>query len=52
VIEGVRVANAPGFAVAVQWHPEWQAGSNAFSRTLFSEFGTASRNYARQHLRK
>ena len=22
-IEAVRVAEAPGFAIGVQWHPEW-----------------------------
>jgi gamma-glutamyl-gamma-aminobutyrate hydrolase PuuD len=27
----------------VQWHPEWQFESNAFSRALFAAFGEASR---------
>jgi len=43
VIEAVRVASAPGFALAVQWHPEWQVASNPFSRALFDAFGAAAR---------
>ena len=43
VIEAFRVAAAPHFALAVQWHPEWQAMSDSFSRALFAAFGRASR---------
>jgi putative glutamine amidotransferase len=43
VIEAFRVPAAPRFALAVQWHPEWQVMSNAFSRALFGAFGRASR---------
>jgi putative glutamine amidotransferase len=43
VIEAFRVAAAPSFALAVQWHPEWQVMSNPFSRALFAAFGRASR---------
>ena len=39
--------DAPRFAVAVQWHPEWQVMSNSFSRALFAAFGDASRERAR-----
>jgi len=46
VIEAFRVAPAPRFAVAVQWHPEWQVMSNSFSRALFAAFGAASRERA------
>ncbi len=46
VVEAFRVRNAPRFAVAVQWHPEWQAMSNPFSRALFAAFGAASRERA------
>ena len=46
VIEAFRVRNAPRFAVAVQWHPEWQVMSNTFSRALFAAFGAASRERA------
>jgi putative glutamine amidotransferase len=43
VIEAFRVQEAAAFALAVQWHPEWQVGSNPFSRNLFAEFGAACR---------
>ncbi|MBV8145905.1 MAG: gamma-glutamyl-gamma-aminobutyrate hydrolase family protein [Gammaproteobacteria bacterium] len=42
LVEAFRVADARSFAVAVQWHPEWQAVSNAFSRALFGAFGEAA----------
>jgi putative glutamine amidotransferase len=43
VIEAFRVENAPRFALAIQWHPEWRVSSSAFSRALFAEFGAACR---------
>jgi putative glutamine amidotransferase len=46
LIEAFRVAGATRFAVAVQWHPEWQAMTNPFSRALFAAFGSASRERA------
>jgi len=46
VIEAFRVAKARSFALAVQWHPEWQVMSNPFSRALFAAFGEASRERA------
>jgi putative glutamine amidotransferase len=46
VIEAFRVQDAPRFALAVQWHPEWQVMSNSFSRALFAAFGDASRDRA------
>ena len=36
------------FAVAVQWHPEWQVMSNPFSRALFAAFGEAARERAQE----
>ena len=45
LIEAFRVRDARRFAVAVQWHPEWQAMSNPFSRALFAAFGNAAREY-------
>jgi len=42
VIEAFRVVDAPSFAVAVQWHPEWKFSSNDFSRALFAAFGAAA----------
>ncbi len=46
VIEAFRVADAEVFALAVQWHPEWQVMENPFSRALFSAFGKAGRERA------
>ena len=46
LIEGFQVRNSPSFAVAVQWHPEWRAMSNPFSRALFAAFGDPSRERA------
>jgi len=46
VIEAFRVRSARNFALAVQWHPEWRVGGNAFSRALFAEFGAACRRRA------
>ena len=48
-IEAVSVENAPGFALAVQWHPEWRVLENPTSRRLFAAFGAACR--ARQRVR-
>jgi putative glutamine amidotransferase len=43
VIEAFRVADAASFALALQWHPEWQVTGNRFSSALFGEFGAACR---------
>jgi putative glutamine amidotransferase len=48
VIEAFRVKDAPRFALAVQWHPEWQVMNDSFSRAMFGAFGAASRERA-QH---
>jgi putative glutamine amidotransferase len=48
-IEAVRVVDAPGFALGVQWHPEWRVLDNPVSRRLFAAFGAACR--ARQRAR-
>lgn len=47
--EAVSVANASGFALAVQWHPEWQAHKNPQSTRLFQSFGKAARQWQAQH---
>jgi putative glutamine amidotransferase len=46
LVEAFHVRNAPRFAVAVQWHPEWKVMGNPFSRALFAAFGAASRERA------
>ena len=43
LVEAFRVKSAPSFALAVQWHPEWQVMRNPFSKALFAEFGRAAR---------
>jgi putative glutamine amidotransferase len=48
-IEAVAVRDARGFALAVQWHPEWRVLENPTSRRLFAAFGAACR--ARQRVR-
>jgi putative glutamine amidotransferase len=42
-IEAVRIAAHPGFALAVQWHPEWRPAANPVSVKLFTAFGDACR---------
>ncbi|MXU65454.1 gamma-glutamyl-gamma-aminobutyrate hydrolase family protein [Oceanomicrobium pacificus] len=39
--EALHVAGAPGYAMAVQWHPEWRAHEDPVSRPLFESFGAA-----------
>jgi putative glutamine amidotransferase len=51
LVEAFRVAAAPTFALAVQWHPEWQVMSNPFSQALFAEFGRAARDKVKQDSR-
>jgi len=40
-IEAIRVADAPGFAVGVQWHPEYDWVTDPVSRAIFAAFGQA-----------
>jgi len=44
--EASYVEGAPGFSLAVQWHPEWRAAEDAVSRALFRAFGDAARAWA------
>jgi putative glutamine amidotransferase len=44
--EAIYVADAPGFALAVQWHPEYRAACDPVSRPLFEAFGDACRAWA------
>ena len=41
--EAIAIDGAPGFALAVQWHPEWNAAGDPASRPLFRAFGDACR---------
>jgi putative glutamine amidotransferase len=42
-IEAVSVIDAPGFAIGVQWHPEYWVGSDDVSNRIFAAFGEAVR---------
>jgi len=42
LVEAYSVIGAP-FALAVQWHPEWQVTDNPVSMRLFTAFGDACR---------
>jgi putative glutamine amidotransferase len=51
LIEAVRVTAseagpAIGYAVGVQWHPEYDWRTDTLSRAIFEQFGTAVRAYA------
>lgn len=48
LVEAFRVDDVPEFALAVQWHPEWKATENEFSKVIFKAFGDACRERARQ----
>jgi putative glutamine amidotransferase len=43
--EAIRIADAPGFALGVQWHAEHEADRNPVNRTLFEAFGSALAAY-------
>ena len=44
--EALHVADAPGFTLSVQWHPEYNAAQDPVSRPLFAAFGAAVRAFA------
>src|ERR1700681_4785269 len=46
-IEVIRIADAPGFALGVQWHAEYDPQRNPINRALFQAFGDAL--LVRQH---
>ena len=46
LVEGFTVDSASGFALAVQWHPEWRVTENELSMKIFTAFGDACRDYA------
>ena len=39
--EAIRIADAPGFALGVQWHAEYDPQKNPINRALFEAFGEA-----------
>ncbi|WP_025917291.1 gamma-glutamyl-gamma-aminobutyrate hydrolase family protein [Herminiimonas sp. CN] len=48
LVEAYSVESAPGFALAVQWHPEWRLTDNPVSMKLYAAFGAACRQYQLQ----
>ena len=53
--EAIYVAGAAGFALGVQWHPEWNAAQDPVSRALFGALGKAAQDWqsgARAPLRR
>lgn len=44
--EALYIADAPGFTLSVQWHPEYRAAEDPVSRPLFAAFGAAARLWA------
>ncbi|SFJ59362.1 gamma-glutamyl-gamma-aminobutyrate hydrolase family protein [Jannaschia pohangensis] len=43
--EAIWIKDAPGFCMAVQWHPEYRAAEDPVSRPLFKAFGQACRDW-------
>ena len=42
-VEAIRIADAPAFALGVQWHAEFDPQTNPLNRALFQAFGAALR---------
>jgi putative glutamine amidotransferase len=40
-IEAVRWTKGPGFALGLQWHPEWHVRSDPFAAAIFCRFAEA-----------
>ena len=47
-IEAISIAEAPGFALGVQWHAEYDPQRNPINRALFQAFGKALHDSARR----
>ena len=45
LVEAFSVADAPGFNLCLQWHPEWQAADNPVSMQILRAFGEAATRY-------
>jgi putative glutamine amidotransferase len=45
--EALYIANAPGFTMSVQWHPEYCASKDPVSKPLFEAFGKATHDFHR-----
>lgn len=47
--EAIYIADALGYTMSVQWHPEWQAATDPTSKPLFEAFGAACADWAAGH---
>lgn len=47
-IEAVSLKQPKGFALALQWHPEWRFWENPLSQAIFAAFGRALAEEARR----
>ena len=52
LVEGFTVQGAPGFTLAVQWHPEWKVMQDPVSIAIFRAWGDACRAYRLRGLRQ
>jgi len=52
LVEGFTVRGAPGFILAVQWHPEWKVLEDPVSTAIFQAWGDACRAYRLRVLRR
>jgi len=50
LVEAFRVKGAPGFTLAVQWHPEWKVTESPVSMAIFKAFGEACCAYRDRNL--
>jgi putative glutamine amidotransferase len=46
-IEAISIADAPSFALGVQWHAEYDPQTNPINRKLFEAFGAALKKHRR-----
>lgn len=49
LVEAFSVAEAKGFSLCVQWHPEWRAAANPQSMAMLQAFGAAARDHRDRH---
>ncbi len=47
-VEAGRVAEAPGFALGMQWHPEYDVSGDEVSRAIFVAYRNALHDFARR----
>jgi len=49
LVEAFSVTKGDGFALCVQWHPEWQAANNPVSMAILRAFGAACQAWRDMH---